>query len=98
VVWNRYAATVKRNRLNNGLNVCIHDTTGWGRLSNRFDNRLYRVNGGLEITLPVVSCVIDNAGRQQAPPGEPKHHVSARSQAGSVQGKLAVQRSRWAMK
>jgi len=32
-------------------------------------------------------CIVDNAGRQQAPSGEPKHHVSARSQAGSVQGK-----------
>ena len=33
-------------------------------------------------------CVVDNAGRQQAPSGEPKHHVSARHQAGGVQGRL----------
>ena len=47
----------------------------------------------LELSSPVfwisiLVCVVDNAGRQQAPSGEPKHHVSVRHQAGGVQGRL----------
>jgi len=38
--------TVRSTGCQTGLNVCIHDTTNCGcQLSNRFDNRLYRVNG-----------------------------------------------------
>ena len=53
------------NGFDNRLNVCIHDTTGCQtgltigcivytniyQLSNRFDNRFYRVNGALVLRL-----------------------------------------------
>jgi len=44
----------------------------------------------LKITLHNAHCifgyVVDTAGRQLAPSGESKHHLSARSHAGGVQG------------